>query len=151
MHSKAPPMNIIHQRNDINHLNSNEYHFFVAWHLMSWAERVPQIWYFVCSLRVNLGWNYTVWPIIVAGRCFQKLCIPTLYIEGRLWTTSAAMNVSPCMKSSPFLSWEGNQNLTFCVQFESQPLQKSSSLAHKGLVHAIRKPPHLPSVSNKGY
>ena len=27
------------------------------------AETVPQIWHFVCNLRVNLGRNYAMWPI----------------------------------------------------------------------------------------
>ncbi len=35
----------------------------VSQHLISPAERVPQIWYFVCTLRVGLGRNDMMWPL----------------------------------------------------------------------------------------
>ena len=46
-------------------------------------------------------------------RCYQKLFWSSLHIKGRLWCTSAAMDVSPCSTAPHFLWWWGTPNLTF--------------------------------------
>ena len=52
--------------------------------------------------------RYITWcDPYLAGRCFQKLLPSPLFIKGRTWTTSSAMDVFPYSTAPRFPCWEG--------------------------------------------
>ena len=59
------------------------------------------------------------------------------------------MGVSHSSAASHFLSLEGTSNLVFCVQFESQPLQKWYNVNHEGRVYVFRSFFTLPYESKE--
>ena len=98
----APPISLIHQRKDMNHFISNG--------CLSLQHSTPVsmlIGYPKSSIILGAIWVSTLADIAlsdpwVALTCFWKLLPSTTFVKGRLWTISAAMNVSHCSTSSNF-------------------------------------------------
>ena len=87
----------------------------------------------------------------VTDRCFQKLLSSTWYIKWMIWNSLVAMAAFPCNTSPYFWCWDSTPNLTFCVQFESQPWQKLHNVNHKWLTDSFRSSSHLHYISKEGY
>ena len=98
---------------------------------------------FFCAIWESTFRYITPCDPYLAYRCFQKLLPSPLYIKGRAWTTSSAIDVFPYSTAPRFPCWEGTPNLAFCVQFECQPWLTLYCLAHEWLLHAFGSSSHL--------
>ena len=120
-------------------------------HPIFYAEGGSQFWHFFCAI-----WESTLAEIAqcypyVTDRCFQKLLSSTWYIKWMIWNSLVAMAAFPCNASPYFWCWDSTPNLTFCVQFESQPWQKLHNVNHKWLTDSFRSSSHLHYISMEGY
>ena len=56
----------------------------------------------------------------MTDRCFQELLPSTSYIKGRIWSTSASMDVLSCNTSSHFPCWQQTlESDIWCANWES--------------------------------
>ena len=63
MLSEAPPNHIIHKKEAFEPLRQQWEPILIVYHPISHSERLSQISYFVCNLRVDLSRNDTIWTI----------------------------------------------------------------------------------------
>ena len=101
MLSKAPPISLIHQRKDMDHFISNGCLSLQHSTPFSMLRGYPKS-SILCAIWVSTLADIALSDPWVALTCFWKLLPSTLFIKGRLWTISAAMNVSHCSTSSNF-------------------------------------------------
>ena len=121
----------------------------IASHLPCWEGTLHLAF---CMRFCKSSWTKMVqcdtWVTI---RGCQKLLSTTLYINGRLWNTSEAMDVSPHSTAFNFQFWEGKLHLPFGMKIESKPRQKCHDLTHKWLWYANRSFSHLRPISKRDY
>ena len=123
----------------------------VAKHRISFAERVPTIWSFVCiRLWESASIEMTQCEQWEAYRCCQKLLKPCWYIKGRLWTTSTTMDVSTHHMEPPFhvlgLGGYPKSSILYII-WESISSEIAQYCIYKGLIDAAKSPSHLPYTS----
>ena len=147
---EAPLIYLIHQRNDLEHFWTNGC-FPLQWIILFCVLRQYPKSDILCAIWESTLAETTQCETEVADRFFQKLLSSILYIKGRIWNTSEAMNVFSCNTSSYFSCWGGIPNLTFCVQSEIQCWLKLHKTSHKWLTGAFRSSSHLPHTSKEGY
>ena len=126
-------------------LSCNTSSYFLCW------GRIPILTFFVQFESKPWQKLRSVTPTYMTDRCFQKLLSSTWYIKWMIWNSLVAMAAFPCNASPYFWCWDSTPNLTFCVQFESQPWQKLHNVNHKWLTDSFRSSSHLHYISMEGY
>ena len=123
----------------------------VVQHPICCAERVPQIWHFVCHPSIDLGgkWYHVKHEgLVVAIRSSSYL--PYVFKEGfetpqQQWLSLIAVKHPICHTERVPQIW------LFAFHLSVDLGEKWHDLTHKGLVDAVRSSSHLSYAPKEGY
>jgi len=146
----APLICLVHLRMVRKHdfINNG---YLSLWYIIPFAilRGYQQLWYFVCNLRVSVGWDGTLWP--VSGREILPEASPICIMHLRKVLKHFISNGCPsyCSIMSHLSCSEGTKIWHFMFNLRADLDRKLHSATHMWERDTVRSISYLPYVSHK--